>query len=351
MFWSIWATVEVSPSWFGVSITCAIEAFTLIVSLYFLNTNNLQYKKIKNHVDELVVKQAWLDSKANLVKMLQIDNRAQYVSYEKWWRRRHDLRNYMLVWRGQSVMAWPEMQEFEEVQREFESVADKGSYLRGRIEEWADEDEVNLDSWEDCLKFMYETDLDVRRAYMAELETIIQFQLIILQNAKALQETEKKYLFKFIKEKRAELYMVGINFELSNADSAAVRYAAALAEIKKMTADKQTLFNALKLKFVEEERQKQIDEDLAEEKENQAAAERQEAMAQMSAARQAAMKRLMANPDMPIDEMPDCGIKLKKIREHCKTNSCKFTDAQFSHEEEEKVLGTPIFQRKSARNI
>ena len=119
---------------------------------------------------------------------------------------------------------------------------------------------------------MYETDLDVRRAYMAELETIIQFQLIILQNAKALQETEKKYLFKFIKEKRAELYMVGINFELSNADSAAVRYAAALAEIKKMTADKQTLFNALKLKFVEEERQKQIDEDLAEEKENQAAA-------------------------------------------------------------------------------
>ena len=69
---------------------------------------------------------------------------------------------------------------------EFESANDKGSYLRDRIEQWADPDEVDLNSWEDCQKFMYETDLDVRRAYMAELETIIQFQLIILQNAKAL---------------------------------------------------------------------------------------------------------------------------------------------------------------------
>ena len=59
---------------------------------------------------------------------------------------------------------------------------------------------------------MHETDLDVRRAYLAELETIIQFQLIILQNAKELKNEERKYLFKFIKEKRAELYMVGINF-------------------------------------------------------------------------------------------------------------------------------------------
>ena len=135
--------------------------------------------------------------------MLQLDDRSQYVSYEKWWRRRHDLRNYMNIWQNKSVLRWPEMQEFEEVKMEFESANDKGSYLRDRIEQWADPDEVNLDSWEDCQKFMYETDKDVRRAYMAELETIIQFQLIILQNAKALQLEERKYLFKFIREKRA----------------------------------------------------------------------------------------------------------------------------------------------------
>lgn len=121
---------------------------------------------------------------------------------------------------------------------EFENANDKGSYLRNRIEEWADPDEVDLNSWEDCQKFMYETDKDVRRAYMAELETIIQFQLIILQNAKALQLEERKYLFKFIREKRAQLYLVGINFQISEAPSPAVRYAGALAEIQKMSPDK-----------------------------------------------------------------------------------------------------------------
>jgi len=73
---------------------------------------------------------------------------------------------------------------------------------------------------------------------MAELETIIQFQLIILQKAKALKEEERKYLFKFIREKRAHLYLVGINFELSNNSSAAIRYANTVAEIRKLTPDK-----------------------------------------------------------------------------------------------------------------
>jgi len=102
---------------------------------------------------------------------------------------------------------------------------------------------------------MMETDKDLRGAYMAELETIIQFQLIILQNAKKLAAEERCYLLKFIKAKRAELFLVGINFELSNAESIEVRYAAAMANVKKLTPDKQTLFDALKQKYVEEKRQ------------------------------------------------------------------------------------------------
>lgn len=174
---------------------------------------------------------------------------------------------------------------------------------------------------------------------MAELETIIQFQLIILQNAEALKLEERKYLFKFIREKRAHLYLVGINFQLSETSSPAVRYANALAEINKMSPDKQTLFNALKSKFIEEERQKQIDEELVEQREAERDAERQEALARMGDERRALMEKLKNNPDMPIDEMPDCHIKLNKIREHCKTNACKYTDVQFNHEEEDKVFG------------
>lgn len=86
----------------------------------------------------------------------------------------------------------------------------------------------------------------MRAAYLAELETVIQFQLIILQNAQALRENERSYLFKFIKEKRSELYLIGINFELASSDSQSVKYNACLGEIKKLPADKATLFNALK---------------------------------------------------------------------------------------------------------
>lgn len=75
------------------------------------------------------------------------------------------------------------------------------------------------------------------------------------------------------------------------------------------------------------------------------------ALAQMSSKRQAMMARMDADPNMPVDDMPDCQKKLEKIRNECKTNACKFTDAQFDHKIEEEVLGTNIYQAKSARAI
>lgn len=215
--------------------------------------------------------------------------------------------------------------EFEVQKQEYENSADQGAYLRSLIEEWADDDEVNLDSWEDCQKFLYLTDQDVRRAYLAELETIIQFQLIILQNARSLQNEERKYLFKFIKEKRAQLYLVGINFEVKTSESDTVRYAQTQAEMRKLSPDKLTLFNALKAKFFDEERQKAIEEQLAEEEATRKDAERQEMFAKMSSQRLAALEKMRNNPDMPIDEMPDCPTKLEKVREQAKAGT-KFTD-------------------------
>ena len=110
--WCVMVTVEISPSYVGVALTCVLEGITVFVTLYFINTNNVQYKKIRAHVDQLCIKTAWLDAKENLVKMVQIESRSEYVSYETWWRRRHELRNYMNFWRGNTVLAWPEQDEF-----------------------------------------------------------------------------------------------------------------------------------------------------------------------------------------------------------------------------------------------
>ena len=61
------------------------------------------------------------------------------------------------------MLAWPEMEEFDIAKQEFEFAEEKGAYFRSRVEEWCDHGdgmrgEVNLDSWEDCQKFMFETD-------------------------------------------------------------------------------------------------------------------------------------------------------------------------------------------------
>lgn len=51
MIWCFIACAEVSPSWFGVGMSCVIQGVMVIVSLYFMNTNNLQYRKVQTHVD------------------------------------------------------------------------------------------------------------------------------------------------------------------------------------------------------------------------------------------------------------------------------------------------------------
>lgn len=100
--------------------------------------------------------------------------------------------------------------------------------------------------------------------------------------------------------------MVGINFQVANHENAEVRYAVAAAEIRKLSPDKLTLFNALKAKFFNDQRQKAIDQQQAEDEALRKDAERQEMFSKMSGARAAAIEAMKANPDMPIDEMPDC---------------------------------------------
>ena len=115
--------------------------------------------------------------------------------------------------------------------------------------EWMDPEECDLNSIQDCLAFVYQLDLEIKEAYMVEYETIIQFQLMILQLAETLREQEMHYMMRFVKEKRAELYLIGIKLETKsvhgkNGDKA--RYLQLIDMITSMSTDKQTLFNMLK---------------------------------------------------------------------------------------------------------
>ena len=40
LFWCIWVSVKISPSWLGAFLTCILEGVVMVITLYFLNTNN-----------------------------------------------------------------------------------------------------------------------------------------------------------------------------------------------------------------------------------------------------------------------------------------------------------------------
>lgn len=63
------------------------------------------------------------------------------------------------------------------------------------------------------------------------------------------------------------------------------------------------------------------------------------------------MEEMLKNPNMPIADMPDCKVKLDKIREKVKQDHQKFTDSQFSHENPDQVLGERIAPAPSQRLI
>lgn len=80
-----------------------------------------------------------------------------------------------------------------------------------------------------------------------------------------------------------------------------------------MSPDKITVFNALKEQFVIEQRIKEEDEKEEEEKAIAAEEKRRKMLASMSKANRLALENM--DPDAPIDQLPDCPTKWKKILE------------------------------------
>ena len=218
-------------------------------------------------------------------------------------------------------------------------------HFKEQCEEWIDYEDVDLDSMGSSLSYLYDIGEDVRDAYMAEYETVVQFQLIILQMAKTVQDQEKKCIFKFIAEKRPVLYLVGININVATAGSLSDRFATVMSELQKLTPDKRALFNALKERYIQDEREDAMKEEAKAQEEERKNEERQNLLAQMSEKK----REMLLNLDLskPVDELPDCPQKFTKIEENCHDMEEKYIDAQFNatdEAEQAKVLGEGITQ-------
>ena len=118
LIWGLISIVNVNPRGIGICITCSIFALVVIFICYTSNLTSVEFNKVKAFVDTLVIKQAWLNAKKELINELSLTSRSEYVSYETLWRRRFCLRNYINLRRGFNTMSFPVMREFANIRQE-----------------------------------------------------------------------------------------------------------------------------------------------------------------------------------------------------------------------------------------
>jgi hypothetical protein len=186
-------------------------------------------------VDNILLKNAWLEAKSAYVRDRGAHSRDALLTYMRQRERRDDWRAYLKLNKGQRS-------------------GGKINFPEGKDYEWVDEEDVQFSNPISELNYLFDQSTMVKKVYMEELQLVIFFQLMLISQATELQAFERQYLFKFIKEKRAELFALGIQIQIPDEGSQAVRYSRVITEIQKLKADQQTMFNNLREHSVEEQR-------------------------------------------------------------------------------------------------
>jgi len=169
-------------------------------------------KDVVEYVDDRLIKRAWLDSKEAYFIGRGAESRENLLTYEKIRYQRDNLRNYIRQMEGRPMM-------------KVKGISGQ-KFVEGSVDtDWVDEVEVDLHSANSCNGYLYSMEKRLNAVYIEELELIIQFQLMVVQTAANLQAAERKYLFNFIKAKKAQLYALGINISIPPVGESNTKYA------------------------------------------------------------------------------------------------------------------------------
>jgi hypothetical protein len=112
--WGIITAVLVRPVWIGIAFVAFAQICLQQLSQYLIFSSSARRDEVKDFIDKIVIRNAWLASKSNFITQLNINSRSDYISYEQWWHRRFHLHNYINCVRGHKVNMFPEDEEFAE---------------------------------------------------------------------------------------------------------------------------------------------------------------------------------------------------------------------------------------------
>jgi hypothetical protein len=80
--WGIITAVLIRPVWVGIAFVALAQVCMQQLSQYLIFSSNARRDEVKDFIDKMVVRSAWLASKSSFINSLNINTRADYISYE-----------------------------------------------------------------------------------------------------------------------------------------------------------------------------------------------------------------------------------------------------------------------------
>lgn len=109
--WSALATVWIQPVHVGVSLSILFMFILLLTIIFMIQISHLQLRKLSKHVDNKIIRRAWIESKNMYVQNRNAFNRDELVTYEEYWTRKNVFRNKMRLMQGRNQLSLEERVE------------------------------------------------------------------------------------------------------------------------------------------------------------------------------------------------------------------------------------------------
>ena len=134
--------------------------------IYLVQISHLQLFKLKDYVDNKIIKRAWIEAKQTYVNNRNAFSRDELVTFEEYVLRKNIFRNKMRLNEGRQALS------FEEI---FEGVVFMPQVSDNQMASWLNKNMVDLTNPLSCYSYLFDIEKELTCAYKHELKLIVMF--------------------------------------------------------------------------------------------------------------------------------------------------------------------------------
>ena len=301
LLWSVLCSVWIAPYYYGIAVSALCEVLLVIFVLFIVAISPLNLRVSLPYIDNLLLKRAWLQAKRSYVNSRNAFSMDELITYKE------------IIDRREAILI--HLMNFKRSDNSVRVNASKDWNI----------DEIDDSNYKEVAAYLFNVEREATKIYSEELELIIMFELLVVLFSQTLQAKDRKFMFKFLNEKKHVLHAAGIMIHIPQKGSLELKMARVVIQVERLSAEKQMVFKRMKEMYVDEEqlREQRQAEKAREEEEKEK--ERMERLKEMSDER----RKLLENFDRstPVNTWPDCLEKYQKLIENFKASGEVYADS------------------------